>query len=158
VNPRAILPVFTPLVLAWASWQRRRAVQSGVPLDAEQSQIAVAVGVREPHRIRLCVGTQVPIPGGAWVDRIAAGLGLPAAAVDGLTLGHTIFIRSDAMTPQLLAHECRHVHQCELAGSLRAFLADYLREVADFGYANAPLEADARQAAAAWGNAGTSRV
>jgi hypothetical protein len=83
---------------------------------------------------------------------------LPAASVDGLALGHAIFIRSDAMTPQLLAHECRHVHQCELAGSLPAFLAGYLREVAHFGYADAPLEADARRAAAAWGNARTSRA
>ena len=61
MNARAILPVFTPLVAAWASWQRRRAMRSGVPLDTEQLQIAAAVGVREPHRIRLLLDKRVPI-------------------------------------------------------------------------------------------------
>jgi len=144
---RALLPLSTPLVAAWAAWQSARGMRRGAPLSATQARLAAAVGVAQPERIRLVLVEHVPIPAGRWIDRIARRFGLPGADVDGLTLGHAIFIRDGALTPELLAHECRHVQQCEASGSLHAFLAIYLRQVARHGYRDAPFEADAREAA-----------
>ena len=121
-----------------------------MPLSEPQRRVAAAVGVAQPERIRLALVERVPLPGGRWVERIAQGMGLPGPDVDGLTLGHAIFIRDAALSTQLLAHECRHVQQCEAAGSLPAFLAQYLRQVARHGYRDAPFEADARDAAERW--------
>jgi hypothetical protein len=111
-------------------------------------QVASAVGVAHPQRVRVLRVGRIPFPGGHPIDHLARQLGLPGLDVDGVTLGHGIFMRRDAATLRLLAHECRHVAQFEAAGSLRAFLADYLRQVSRHGYADAPYEVDARRAAA----------
>jgi hypothetical protein len=145
-----LLPVFTPLVTAWAVWQRRRALQRGVPLTPRQRQVAAAVGVAHPERIRLRLVERVPIPAGRMVRRIAGRLALPSPDVDGLALGYALYIRDAALSMPLLAHECRHVQQCEAAGSLGSFLSAYLRQVAQHGYHDAPFEADARAAARRW--------
>jgi hypothetical protein len=75
-----------------------------------------------------------------------------------MTLGYGIFVEAEHASIRLLSHECRHVYQYEQAGSIDAFLTEYLTQIATVGYADAPLEADARRAAAAWGTAGTRRV
>jgi hypothetical protein len=62
----------------------------------------------------------------------------------GLTLGHSIFIVRGHKDRRLLSHELRHVHQYEHHGSIAAFLPVYLQQIVEVGYANAPLEADAR--------------
>jgi hypothetical protein len=145
----ALLPLATPLGGAWAAWQRGRLMRCGMPLTPAQQDVAMVVGVAEPRRIRIAFVDRVPLPGGPLLERIAQRLGLPGADVAGLTLGHGIFIRGDTLSTSLLAHECRHVQQVEAAGSLRAFLGEYLRQVARHGYADAPFEADARTAARA---------
>ncbi|HEX6707591.1 MAG TPA: hypothetical protein VF169_22725 [Albitalea sp.] len=147
---RSLLPLTLPVVGAWAAWQRSRGLRRGTGLSAAQQRVAAAVGVAQPQRIRLVLAPRVPIPGGRWLDGIARAMDLPGPDVDGLTLGHVIFIRDSALTARLLAHECRHVQQCEAAGSLHAFLAQYLRQVARHGYHDAPFEADARDAAQRW--------
>ena len=150
MSPRVLLPLFTPLVVAWGLWQRARVMRRGTPLSARQRAIAVAVGVAQPERIRLQLVKRVPIPGGAWSNGVARRIGIAGSDVDGLTLDHAILIRRAAAGDDLLAHECRHVQQCEAAGSLRAFLAAYLRQVAQHGYRQAPFEIDARDAARRW--------
>ena len=149
-SPLLLLPLATPLVTAWAAWQRRRVLALGRPLDAEQCTIAAAVGVRQPQRIRVLLVDRIPFPGGRVADWLALRFGLPGPHVDGMALGHALLLRRHAATLRLLAHECRHVQQCESAGSLRAFLGNYLRQVAHHGYAEAPYEVDARRAAAEW--------
>jgi hypothetical protein len=144
---RALLPLVTPLVVAWAAWQRARVVRRGRSLSPRQQAIARAVGVTHPERIRLLLVRRIPLPGGKWVARVSDHLGFAGPQVDGLTLGHAIYIRDAALADDLLAHECRHVQQCEAAGSLHAFLAAYLRQVARHGYRQAPFEVDAREAA-----------
>ncbi|HEY0858196.1 MAG TPA: hypothetical protein VGE16_14115 [Albitalea sp.] len=153
MSPLALLPLATPVVAAWARWQNRRILRDGEPLTPEQMQIASVVGVVHPERVRVLRVGRIPFPGGRPIDRLARRMGLPGLDVDGLTLGHGIFMRRGAATLRLLAHECRHVAQFEAAGSLRAFLADYLRQVSRHGYADAPYEVDARRAAAHWAHA-----
>ena len=144
---RALLPLAAPIVTAWAAWQRARAMRRGRPLTARQRRIAAAVGVAHPEDIRLLLVDRVPIPGGRWIDALARRLGLPGPDVDGLTLGHAILVRHCALSEELLAHECRHVQQCEAAGSMARFLRAYLGQVARHGYRQAPFEVDARDAA-----------
>ena len=48
---------------------------------------------------------------------------------------------SDRSMPALLTH----VYQYEKAGSIAAFLPQYLQQIAIVGYANAPFEIDARE-------------
>jgi hypothetical protein len=147
---RSFLPIFTPLVMGWAAWQRRRVLRYGMPLTPSQQKVAAAVGVAHPERIRLRVVERVPIPAGRVVERVAGRLDLPSPDVDGLALGYALFIRGAALSMPLLAHECRHVRQCEEAGSLNSFLFAYLKQVAQHGYHDAPFEADARDAARRW--------
>jgi hypothetical protein len=150
MNALSLLPLASPVVVAWAMWQRRRILRHGRHLTAQQLRVAAAVGVREPKRVRVLLVERVPLPGGHALDRVAQRLGLPGPDVDGLTLGHGIFIRGNNVPTGLLAHECRHVQQVEAAGTLRRFLVAYLRQVAQHGYHDAPYEVDARHAAAAF--------
>jgi hypothetical protein len=61
-----------------------------------------------------------------------------------VTFGHGIYVVSGQVTPRLLSHECRHVHQYEAAGSIAAFLPVYLEQILRVGYGASPLEVDAR--------------
>ena len=71
--------------------------------------------------------------------------GLLGPNMVGLTLGYAVLVcRGHEATPRLLSHEFRHVHQYEIAGSIAAFLPGYLHQIVAYGYANAPLEIDAR--------------
>lgn len=148
MHPRRLIPLALPLVWAWSALKRRQAVSLGRPLTDHELDLARRVGVREPHRIRLCRVTKAPFPFAALVDRVAAWMGLPGTSIDGVTLGDAIFLCGSSHSDMLIAHECRHVAQFERAGSLWAFLRRYLVQVAAVGYADAAYECDARRAAA----------
>jgi hypothetical protein len=67
----------------------------------------------------------------------------------GLILYYGILICDHAYgSRNLIAHECRHVHQHEQRGSIAAFLQEYLLQIVTVGYDNAPFERDACVAAA----------
>jgi hypothetical protein len=61
-----------------------------------------------------------------------------------LTLGYSVLVCRGHETTRLLSHEFRHVHQYESVGSISAFLPLYLQQIVEFGYDDAPFEADAR--------------
>lgn len=61
----------------------------------------------------------------------------------GLTLGYAIFLVEGRVRHRLLTHECRHVCQYECAGSIKAFLPEYFKQIAKVGYDAAPYELDA---------------
>ena len=63
----------------------------------------------------------------------------------GLTLGHAVLVDArHQRSERLLRHEFRHVYQYEAAGGFGAFLTDYLAQIVEYGYFDAPLEVDAR--------------
>ena len=64
--------------------------------------------------------------------------------VVGITLGYAILVLQGRLTRPVLAHELRHVAQFEQSGSITAFLEEYLRQVFEYGYRDAPLEVEAR--------------
>ena len=138
------LPVLLPRILAWANAQADSILHQGDPLNAAGLTLASRVGVAQPERIRILTVTTVPAPEDPELQRIAVEQNLIGPSTAGLTLGYGIFILNGCLTPRLLAHECRHVYQYEVAGSIEAFLPLYLQQIAEFTYHRAPYELDAR--------------
>ncbi|MPV58316.1 hypothetical protein CFB46_21945 [Burkholderia sp. HI2761] len=140
-----ILQSALPAAVAWAEAEAARGLAQGAPLTLAQADDARTVGVAQPERIRVVAVDRMPFPDTPTLAAIARDTGLLSPGTIGLTLGHAVYVLRGQDTRRLLTHEFRHVHQYEAAGSIGAFLARYLHEVATVGYHDAPLEADARQ-------------
>ena len=138
-----VLPRLLPAAIAWAGQAAAAGAAEGLPLDESGRALAARVGVRDAARVRVHEVDAMPAPPGD-LGRIAEALQFLGPGTQGLTLDHTVFILRGRLSRELLAHELRHVHQVEVAGSLAAFLAEYLRQFAGVGYWNAPYEVDAR--------------
>ncbi|KVL07933.1 hypothetical protein [Burkholderia sp. MSMB1826] len=140
-----ILPSALPAAVAWAEAEAVRGLALGAPLTPAQADDARTVGVVQADRIRVVAVDRMPFPDTPTLAAIARDTGLLSPGTIGLTLGHAVYVLRGQDTRRLLTHEFRHVHQYEAAGSIGAFLARYLHEIATVGYRDAPLEADARQ-------------
>ena len=144
MNLATELPRLLPKAIAWAEVEATAAAESGRSLDASEVRLAQSVGVSQPERVRVAVVHSLPTPEDADLRAAALLTGLLGPAMVGLTLGHSILICRGHEATSLLTHELRHVQQYENAGSIAAFLPAYLQQIVMFGYANAPLERDAR--------------
>ena len=139
------LPTLLPRAVAWAQAESNAVIAGGIPLRPAGLEIARRVGVLQPERIRVGVVQQLPLPADPALREAALQTGLLGPTMIGLTLGYAVLIRNGyEADPRLLSHEFRHVFQYEAAGSIAAFLPGYLQQIVQFGYFNAPLEADAR--------------
>lgn len=141
----AMLPMILPKAIAWAEAQSKLIMDHGFPLTAAGIADARTVGVAMPENIRVALVPSLPLPEDYELRTIALGAGLLGPGMIGLTLGHGIFIVQGYETRRLCSHEFRHVHQYEQAGSIAAFLPEYLRQVSGFGYRDSPFEVDARR-------------
>ncbi len=139
------LPTLFPLILSWAETQAARVAADGTPLDEAGLLLARKMGVAHPERIRIRLVDLLPMPEDPSILKANQALGLMSPEMGGLTLAHSIFIRKEANSRFLLAHEFRHVHQYELEGSIAAFLVTYLNQVIALGYQKAPYEVDANE-------------
>lgn len=137
----ALLANITPKAIAWAKAQSEGALASGLPLNAEEIELAKNVGVREAARVRIAWVNRLPIPVDPAFQPLLDSTGL--ADMAGLTLGYAIFLVPSRANHGLLAHELRHVHQYEQLGGIDGFMPVYLDQVARLEYDNAPLEIDA---------------
>jgi hypothetical protein len=140
----AALPRLLPKAIAWAEREAAAALTSGVPLNATGVRLAQHVGVRRPELVRVVQAPSLPFPADAELALVATQTGLLGPDMAGLTLGHAVFVLKGHASNRLISHECRHVHQYEVAGSIAAFLPLYLEQIAAFGYDEAPFEVDAR--------------
>jgi len=144
-NLSAVLPSLLPLVAGWAEKESHNILTLGKPLAFWQLAEAKQVGVRDPEKVRVLRVDTMPEPANSQLLAATLSAGLLGPETLGLTLGAGILIlRSRIGERQILRHELRHVAQYEAAGSIRAFLAEYLDQIASFGYWEAPLEMDAR--------------
>ncbi len=147
---RVVLWPVAPLAAAWASRAighigiMRPIGPIGRTLTPVEQALATQLGVAAPERVRVVLTPTMPWPGPRWLHRLASRLGFPALESIGLCLGHTIFLHPAWARPAVLAHELVHTAQCERLGGLRPFLHRYLAECLAFGYAEAPLEREAR--------------
>ena len=140
----AALPRLLPKAIAWAEREAAAALTSGVPLSATGVRLAEHVGVCRPEFVRVVEAASLPFPADAELALVATQTGLLGPDMVGLTLGHAVFVLKGHASNRLISHECRHVHQYEVAGSIAAFLPLYLDQIAAFGYDEAPFEVDAR--------------
>lgn len=145
MNFQPLSPVLIELAISWAEQQAALILRDGMPFSASGINLARSVGVDHPERIRLLQVTQIPFPDDPQLIRAATETGLLTPNIAGLALGYGIYLRHGHCTPRMLSHECRHVYQYEQVGSIAALLAEYLKQIAQYGYANAPLEIDARR-------------
>jgi hypothetical protein len=140
----AALPTLLPLAISWAEQQSHLSWTQGATLNERGVQLARSVGVRGPERVRIATVDAMPLPENTLLRAAAEQAGLLGPHLRGLTLGHTILWLRGQESHRLLSHELRHVHQYETAGSIAAYLGQYLVQIVKFGYVNAPFEIDAR--------------
>jgi hypothetical protein len=141
---QAELPALLPRAIAWAEAEANLVAQTGQTLTDTSQALARRVGVAHPDRIRVAVVELLPMPEDPELRAAAVQTGLLGPQMAGLTLDYSVFARRGYVTWRLLSHEFRHVFQYEQAGSIAAFLPIYLQQIVQVGYANAPLEIDAR--------------
>lgn len=137
-----LMPGTVALVLATES----DALANGRPLSVDEIAMARRIGVRAPERVRMLdesARPDLPQPPLATLIRLL-GKGNPLKW--GLTARYGVVFKTRPTLP-LLAHELRHVAQYERFG-LDGFVRRYLTELLVVGYALAPLEIDAKTAAA----------
>lgn len=144
VRQHSVLSRLVPCAIAWAEAQSEEIRAKGAPLSSEQLRLATAVGVTRPELVRVCEVSRVPAPEDTELRKIGSSLGLLGPAMIGITFGYGIYLVNGHVTNRLVSHECRHVQQYEAAGSIAAFLSEYLSQLLSFGYDDAPLEIDAR--------------
>jgi hypothetical protein len=106
--------------------------------------VARRVGVQHPELIRVKLVDRLPLPEQPTLRQAALEAGLLGPGMVGLTLGYSILLVQGHDSVRLISHECRHVYQYEVLGSIEKFLPVYLQQIVEFGYESAPLEADAR--------------
>lgn len=150
---RTGIHLFVWMCLPWVTWwawrMERRILRTGRPLTSAELERAATVGVQQPERIRVLAVPQVPMPGPAWAQRLAARFGFDGSTTSGMAMRYGIFVREDsAHFPGLITHECVHTGQYERLGTLAAFLRRYLFECLALGYTSSPLEREARERSA----------
>ncbi len=133
-----------PLAVQWAAEGEERILREGVPLADAEVVDAVAIGVRNPKRIRLLQVDEIPEPQHPVLKAAAGAIRFLIPAPRALALRHGIFIRSDCWRERsLIVHELAHTAQYERLGGILPFLRKYLFECLTIGYAQAPLEQEA---------------
>ena len=141
----AELPKLLPQAIEWVELRSAKILSSGWPLSAEGIDVARSVGVLDPKRIRVELVESLPLPDDQMLRDVGLQTGLIDPDMAGGTFGYGICACKDQVTNRLLAHECRHVFQYEVAGSIAAFLRAYLKEIVENGYSKCSFEVDARQ-------------
>jgi hypothetical protein len=138
------LPLLIPKAIAWAEQSSSEIYATGVPLLGDGIKLAKRVGVKNPEKIRISHVSSLPLPSDPLLRQASLETGLLGPNMIGLTLGHAIYICHNHKTTRLLSHEFRHVHQYEQAGSISLYLPQYLQQIVQYGYLDAPYEIDAR--------------
>jgi hypothetical protein len=139
-----LISIIVPIAVRWCERQQQTILVSGQALLPNEIDIAKYVGVSHHERIRIKLCDKIPGPPKWILSAVSKLIGVECSNFAGLTLGYGIFIRQDAFSHGLIAHEFRHVRQFEQAGSLASFLTRYITEFLTYGYWNAPLEVEAR--------------
>lgn len=133
-----------PRAIEWAKTVSAQIEQNGITLNERGLNLARAVGVSHPERIRLAIVSALPVPPDPALAQAAISVGLLGPNSLGITLGYSVIVKHGYQSPRLLSHEFRHVHQYEQGGGLHAMIPVYLGQIVEFGYENSPMEVDAR--------------
>lgn len=134
------------LASPWAAWHQGRIRKNGRVLTDDELGLADALGVSDPEQVLICVTPRVPNPlQPLFCLADHCGFSCLTEAV-GITLGLGIYITVDsADSVELIAHELVHVVQYQRAGSIWAFMVEYIHQCLMTGYYDAEWEVEARR-------------
>lgn len=136
----------TPATMAWAISVNADTLAHGKPLSLCQAADALEVGVQNPDAVRILRVASLSEPDCPHFRLIAMQSGLDLGSSLGMALGYAVQIRHSALGDRrVLRHELRHVAQFEKSQGLNRFLEEYLAQMVQHSYRDAPLEVDARR-------------
>jgi len=153
-DPISLRPVrvnfqwYLAFAASWALSQERLILKKGIPLTTAQLNDARLAGVAYPHRVRLLVAEQIPLPAQPELRAMVEAMKLNAPTAAGLSLRYGIYVRSEYLgSRQALVHKLAHTAQYERLGGVRTFLEAYLYQCLAVGKIAAPLEQEATEVA-----------
>ena len=133
-----------PWIVRWVSRHEAVVLAAGRSLGPRELEIARAVGVRMPQRVRVLAVRKVPMPGPDWLHKLASLFKMPVESPVGICLRYGIYLaHSPANSEFILAHELAHTAQYEKEGGYVGFLRRYVCECLACGYTSAPMEEEA---------------
>lgn len=140
---RAKIEELLPKVEAWYSQSERQLSPTGRPLSDDETASALALGVKNPHLVRVVVREDFPMPTDETLVLDAKKWGIQTGAEGGRCIGYVVLLKPRvASNPVVLRHELVHVGQQDRMGRTN-FLRRYLTELELMGYARSPLELEA---------------
>jgi hypothetical protein len=132
------------LAVEWVEQQQKIIQRNGKMLSTQEITIARQVGVVQPTLIYIMKVDEISPPDHPVLRQVANQLNFLGPDTIGFTLGYGVYLRKGYVDDRLLSHEFRHVRQYEIAGSIAAFIDEYIRQIFQYGYLNALYEVDAR--------------
>jgi hypothetical protein len=143
-----IVEQYFPKAVQCVAEMERAILESGQPLLPQNRKDAETIGVQQSKDVRILVLDGIPLPNDPGLRQLAAETELITDRTAGMTFGHGIVLKKGSIDRRLIAHELVHVMQYERFGGIKAFLKEYVKEVAfPPGYPNGPLEREADQLA-----------
>jgi len=134
----------------WAKSIEAQGQQRGTPLNPEQLELAIRIGIQQPEKVRLVFVDEIPFPThDADMRQVGESLGFIGSGVtnNAQAFGYTVWVRKGFVLDRpRLAHELVHVAQIERSASFGAYASAYIDQLRKFGHANMPLEREAYEA------------
>jgi len=150
INHQKIVSIVViPPYVEWASQTDALGLENGKRLDEKQLEIASEIGIKHPEKVRIVYVNEVPFPyENLILKTVGEALGFIGEGIinNAQVFGYSIYVRKGyEMTTPRLAHELVHVLQIERA-NLEQVITQHFSDLANYGYENSPLEAEAFQA------------
>jgi hypothetical protein len=140
--PMNELPELFPYVEAWVTGLQQQANANGTSYPLYYPY-ARAAGVIHPQKIRILSTAAIPNPTHPRIAELAKEIGLLTPATGAITAGYGIVVRADCVNDlRLIVHELVHVARYERLG-VADFLREYIRQLNEHGYNEAPFEVEA---------------
>lgn len=145
---RLLIPALMPKLVQWIEGLEAEALAKGVALNTDGVEIARAVGVKNPERIRFLKVEAIPLPSDHMLRLAFRITNLIGPQTGGMSCRYGILLTgSNWEDAQTQAHEMVHTAQYERLGIAR-FLQLYAEECLTIGYPFGPLEQEARNRSA----------
>ena len=141
--PMNELPELWSHIVAWVDHLEAQAREHGRELTPLESKLARIVGVTQLGEVRILSVPKIPPPAHARVKELAQQIYMLTSDTQGMTAMHGVIVRLGCTgNLGLLAHEFVHVKQYERLGK-EGFLREYIQQIDERGYHDAPFELEA---------------
>jgi hypothetical protein len=145
ITPEEIQRNF-PKLVQWITQRQKICMEIGERLSFEATRDAQTIGIGQIDEVRIMIEGEISLPTDPALLQLFLKSGL--GAINAITCGHGIFVRPDAYSRHLVAHELVHVLQYERFGGIESYLKAYVPEIVSPPYyTNGPLEQEARRVA-----------